>query len=69
MWPTPTAITTTTAAVTLAATAVVLAAHAASGKFRRCQCGRRRSTLSYDQFVCPKHRGFECWIFVSRCVD
>ena len=62
MWPTH---TTTTAAVTPAAPA----AHAASGKFRRCQCDRRMSSLSYDPFVCSLYRGFECMTFVSRSVD
>ena len=61
VWPTHTT-TTTTAAVTPAA-------HAASGKFQRCQCGRRMRSLSYDPFVCSLYWGFECMTFVSRSVD
>ena len=49
--------------------AVTPAAHAASGKFWHCQCGRRMSSLSYDPFVCSLYGGFECMTFVSRSID
>ena len=55
VWPTPTATMPPT--TTAATPAVVLAA---SGKFRRCQCGRRMSSLSYDHHcVCFLYRGCE----------
>ena len=48
--PTPAATTPppTAAAMPAAPAPAVPAAPAVSGKFRRCQCGRRMSSLSYD---------------------
>ena len=71
MPPTTAATPAAPAAITPAAPAAITpAAPAASGKFQRCQCGIRMSSLSFDHHsVYSLYKGFECnMTFIARSV-